>query len=262
MSPLGRVYLTGDLASWTAQGLRLLGRRDGQLKVSGVRVEGREVEEAVEASGLVAHCACLVRPEGLVAHVAMEGSMDWLVRAALEAHAAKRLPSQVGRRVVDHRNHGFRMFFHVFRWLSMVFPLLGPSKLEVVPHLFVCHAQLPLAPGGKVDREALASLAPQAEPAPEALQGGLETAVAGAWAHVLRRPLETIGANANFLWLGGDSLAALRVSRRLQEGLQLPEAEQRGEAGLMVPAEAPEDAVCVLSAALGPLAPCELLARR
>ena len=92
---VGEVYLTGDLATWSSQGLRLRGRRDCQVKVSGVRVEAREVEEAVEASGLVAQCTCVVAAEGLVAHVVSK-EMDWVLKSALEAHAAKRLPSQAG----------------------------------------------------------------------------------------------------------------------------------------------------------------------
>ncbi|CAK9084286.1 unnamed protein product [Durusdinium trenchii] len=228
----GRAYRTGDLASWSAEkGFELHGRRDHQVKISGVRIESLEIELAVEASGLVESCTCMVQNDQLVAHCVLSSTMDWVLRAALEAHAAKRLP------------------------------------LQVVPHFFVGHEKLPLAPGGKVDRQALMASDLQEEPELEALGTPLEVAVATAWAKVLQRPAHSIGANSNFQWLGGDSLAALRASRGLAEEVLLPEdsvsesQEQAGEAGLMVSSEAPEGAVCVLRAALGPLAPCELLAR-
>ncbi|CAK9084216.1 unnamed protein product [Durusdinium trenchii] len=195
----GRAYRTGDLASWSAEkGFELHGRRDHQVKISGVRIESLEIELAVEASGLVESCTCMVQNDQLV----LSSTMDWVLRAALEAHAAKRLP------------------------------------LQVVPHFFVGHEKLPLAPGGKVDRQA-------------------------SW-----DSWSPLGANSNFQWLGGDSLAALRASRGLAEAkrstvrrrfdetrgalafsgskrpakghLAIEDKEQAGEAGLMVSSEAPE----------------------
>ncbi|CAJ1453947.1 unnamed protein product, partial [Effrenium voratum] len=233
--PEARAYLTGDLGVWTDQGLELLGRKDHQVKISGVRVELSEVEMALESSGLCSAVACVVVQDQLVAHVALESPADWVLRSALEASAGARLPAQV------------------------------------VPHRFVDHQRLPLAAGGKVDRQALVALGfgVEHEEAPEPLRTPLEAAVAAAWASVLGREVEELGANSNFQWLRGDSLAALRACRALAQEVTLPneqaeldvQQEQQGEAGLLVSAEAPEDALCVLSAALGPLAPCELLLR-
>eukprot|EP00913_Durusdinium_trenchii_P020718 g19458.t1 len=147
----GRAYRTGDLASWSAEkGFELHGRRDHQVKISGVRIESLEIELAVEASGLVESCTCMVQNDQLVAHCVLSSTMDWVLRAALEAHAAKRLP------------------------------------LQVVPHFFVGHEKLPLAPGGKVDRQALMASDLQEEPELEALGTPLEVAVATAWAKGVR----------------------------------------------------------------------------
>ncbi|CAE7029635.1 NRPS7 [Symbiodinium natans] len=234
-----RAYCTGDLGLMGPQGLVLKGRRDHQVKISGVRIELSEVELAVLAAGIASACTVVVAQGVLVAHVALgDHTFDWILRATLEACAAARLPK------------------------------------EVVPHHFQPHVALPLAAGGKVDRQALEALGlPRG---PEAAPGGpattaLEAAVAVAWASALRRPTEELGRGSNFLWLGGDSLAALRACRALREEVRSAalvepqdldvQQEQRGEAGLLVEAEAPPGALCVLSAALGPLAPCELMAR-
>ncbi|CAE8613351.1 unnamed protein product [Polarella glacialis] len=146
---------------------------------------------------------------------------------------------------------------------------------QVVPHRFWAHECLPLAPGGKVDRQALQAASEDASLDEEALGfaapasplvSPLEVAVARAWAAALGRSEDSFGANSNFFWLRGDSLSALRACRALRNEVKLPEDSgeqhaQQGEAGLLVPAEAPEGALCILSAALGALAPCELLAR-
>eukprot|EP00439_Symbiodinium_sp_Y106_P064412 s1760_g10.t1 len=234
-----KAYCTGDLGFMGPQGLVLKGRRDHQVKISGVRIELSEVELAISAAGLSSACAVVVAEGALVAHVAIgDQTLDWILRAALEACAAARLPK------------------------------------EVVPHHFQRHEKLPLAAGGKVDRQALEALGLGSDGAAPggATATALEAAVARAWASALRRPEEQLGRGSNFLWLGGDSLAALRACRSLREEVRSPtdavelrdldvQQEQKGEAGLLVEAEAPPGALCVLSAALGPLAPCELMAR-
>mmetsp|Transcript_14588 Transcript_14588/g.26970 ORF Transcript_14588/g.26970 Transcript_14588/m.26970 type:complete len:1040 (-) Transcript_14588:57-3176(-) len=45
----GHIYRTGDLARWRAGVLEICGRRDRQVKISGVRVEPEEVESALRA---------------------------------------------------------------------------------------------------------------------------------------------------------------------------------------------------------------------
>ncbi|MEU9144413.1 amino acid adenylation domain-containing protein [Streptomyces sp. NPDC048349] len=105
-----RAFRTGDLVTETADGVLVYhGRRDRQLKISGVRVEPGEVEAALAACTGVAAAAVTVAGEGdrsrLVAHVVLaEPPGDQARRAgALRRELADRLPAaMVPARVEFH----------------------------------------------------------------------------------------------------------------------------------------------------------------
>ncbi|MGH8141748.1 MAG: amino acid adenylation domain-containing protein, partial [Steroidobacteraceae bacterium] len=64
----GRLYRTGDLVRWRRDGvLAYVGRRDGQVKVRGYRIEPGEVEAAIVASGHGVSAAVVARQDRLVA---------------------------------------------------------------------------------------------------------------------------------------------------------------------------------------------------
>ncbi|MGZ3458804.1 MAG: amino acid adenylation domain-containing protein, partial [Archangium sp.] len=188
-----RLYRTGDLVRWRADGrMEFLGRRDGQVKVRGYRVEVGEVEAALAAHPAVS--------EGVV--VARE-----------DAPGDKRLVAYAvpkpGQKVEAAALRGF---------LGEVLPEY------MVPSAFVALETLPLTPNGKVDRKAL--------PAPDfreaegegfsAPRTETEERVAGIFAEVLG--LERVGAQGDFFELGGHSLLATQLVSRVREafGVELP----------------------------------------
>src|SRR5262249_44702155 len=124
VSGCGRLYKTGDLGKFTAGGeVDFLGRVDEQIKIRGHRVEPNEIANALDQNPLVAASAVVARAAGgdekkLVAYVVPASNVA-LSRRGLQEPLRARLPEYM------------------------------------IPTLFVCIAQLPLTPHGKIDRAAL-----------------------------------------------------------------------------------------------------------
>ncbi|MEU2659019.1 non-ribosomal peptide synthetase [Streptomyces sp. NPDC007325] len=178
----GTTYRTGDLARRLDDGtLLLVGRRDFQVKISGIRVETGEVESALKDLPQIREAVVMpftdrLGERQLAAHVvASAGSRP--VPAELRAALRRTLP--------DH----------------------------AVPTAYVLLDELPLTANHKIDRAALpdplaAATAPAAD---HGVRRGnrVERAVADAWQDVLGTPVT--GLDDNFFDLGGTSLRMAAV---------------------------------------------------
>ncbi|MDB6110673.1 MAG: adpA, partial [Pedosphaera sp.] len=183
-SPGIRLYRSGDLARYTAQGeLEYLGRMDHQVKIRGFRVELGEIESAMNQHPAIRESVALANdgPGGAKRLVA------YLVPADVAPSIAE-IREYVGQKVPDY----------------------------MVPSVFVLLKALPLTPNGKVDRRAL--------PAPEAGEttsgqpcvpprNPTETALVEIWCQLLDR--KSVGIHENFFHLGGHSLLATQVISRI-----------------------------------------------
>jgi amino acid adenylation domain-containing protein len=192
-----RCYRTGDLGYQDAQGcLFFAGRKDFQVKIRGYLVAPQDVETALGRLAAVRACAVTARrdPQG---------------ETYLAAYV---VPAEPGR-------------FSGPALRREVAALLPPY---MVPAAWVPMARLPLTPNGKLDRQALpepTALAPAPAPASARALTATEQAVARVWGEVLRCP--PVGADVEFLDVGGDSLKAARLLARLEADLEvrLPFAE-------------------------------------
>ncbi len=190
--PGGRLYKTGDLARYLADGtVELLGRRDNQVKIRGFRVEVGEIETALRRLPGVREAVVTARPD-------RRGERR-LVAYVVPATGATATAAEVAA-VKDRLRQSLPVY-------------MVPDAVMAIP-------ALPLTPNGKLDR---AALPPPAErPGPEDFvvpQGPLENLVAGIWLDVLG--VERVGAHDDFFDLGGHSLLATRVVTRLAEALPL-----------------------------------------
>jgi acyl carrier protein len=186
--PGARVYRTGDLGRWKADGtIEFLGRMDFQVKVRGFRIEPAEIEARLAEHPDVRAAVVLAREDTpgekrLVAYYVGDESTGADV---LRAHLAETLPEYM------------------------------------VPPAYVRLDALPLNPNGKLDRKALP--APEgdvfATRGYEAPSTDTEQALAEIWAEVLG--IDRVGRWDHFFELGGHSLLAVRVISRVRHVLDV-----------------------------------------
>ncbi|MDQ3886903.1 MAG: amino acid adenylation domain-containing protein, partial [Actinomycetota bacterium] len=195
--PGSRMYRTGDVVRWTADGnIAFVGRADDQVKIRGFRVEPGEVEAVLARHPKIRETAVIAR-----AVDAAPGD---------NGTALKRLIAYVVS--VDGQtptNSELREF--VGQWL--------PDYM--VPSAFVALDELPLSPNGKLDRRAL--------PDPDgrivtnngyvAPRTDTEQILAEIWADVL--DVEHVGIEDDFFELGGDSLRSVQLTSRAKAAFNI-----------------------------------------
>ncbi|OHX38478.1 hypothetical protein BJL95_09280 [Methylomonas sp. LWB] len=185
----GRLYKTGDLARYRADGMiEFLGRIDHQVKIRGFRIELGEIEARLLTLPGVKEAVVLARED----HPGDKRLVAYIVEAKADC-------LQVG--VLKHE-------------LKQVLPDY------MMPSAFVVLDEMPLSANGKLDRKQL--------PAPdwngqgagqyEAPQSSVEVAFAQIWQGLLG--VERVGRHDNFFALGGDSILSIQmVSRARQAGI-------------------------------------------
>ena len=193
VEPGARAYRTGDLGRWRPDGrLEFAGRTDSQVKVRGYRIELGEVEAALAALPGVGAAVVLALGES-AGDKRLVGYVTGAEPAAVESAAAL---AELRRRLPDY----------------------------MVPSALVVLAEMPRTANDKIDRRALAELAPghQATAGYVAPRSEGEEVMAALWAQVLG--VERVGAEDDFFALGGHSLLATRLVWRIGEalGVELP----------------------------------------
>jgi acyl-coenzyme A synthetase/AMP-(fatty) acid ligase/aryl carrier-like protein len=179
----GRMYRTGDLARWLPNGaLQILGRIDHQVKLRGFRIELGEIEAVLTKKALASAAAVILRED-------VPGSPR-LVAYYVEKAGSNASPEALRA-------------------------LLAEDMPEyMIPSAWVRLDVLPLSPNGKLDRAAL--------PVPDATQTAkqefvapttpTEVALTTIFGEVLN--LERVGATADLLKLGADSIQLFQITAR------------------------------------------------
>ncbi|WP_370879367.1 non-ribosomal peptide synthetase [Catenuloplanes indicus] len=179
----GRLYATGDLGRWRADGtLDFLGRADAQLKVRGFRIEPGEIETLLREHPAVAEAVVTARDGGrLAAYVVTTGE-----RSA--AGLWPQLRSGLAARLPDY----------------------------MIPAALVVLDALPRTASGKADRAALPEPSWRETTATPAVlaRTPVESELSALWREVLNLP--EVGVHDNFFALGGHSLNAARLIARIR----------------------------------------------
>ena len=188
--PTARLYKTGDLAQYLADGnIEFLGRIDHQVKIRGYRIELGEIEFVLSQ------------------HPEVE---EAIVIAREYEPGNQRLVAYIVPKVAPVTNKDLRQFLQV------------QLPEYMIPSAFALLEAFPLLPNGKVDRQAL--------PTPEEINSDrsetfvaprtpVEEIIAGIWTEVL--VVKQVGIHDNFFELGGHSILATQIVSRIRETLQV-----------------------------------------
>jgi hypothetical protein len=189
--PGSRLYCSGDLAYRDATGhLLYVGRADRQIKRNGFRIELEEIERAAMQVEGVSACRALAFKLKEPATSVSTDAIGLALMSRDEASVQERVQAKCR---------------------------------ELLPHYMCADAYLvlpsfPLTVNGKVDDAELKALlvdhsARSQPPAIAAPSPQAEQVMLQAWREVL--DVQSIGLDDNFFAVGGDSISAVRLSRRL-----------------------------------------------
>lgn len=188
-NPNELVYKTGDLGRVLDDGnFEFLGRKDQQVKIRGVRIELREIENALRNHPLVTDVAVIDREDGtttkyLCAYVVLREKVEM---AKLKEFMADALPAYM------------------------------------IPSAFIVMDELPHTISGKIDRKALSAISEARNGGKEsyvAPRTPIEEILAGVWSNVVGA--DQVGVHDNFFEIGGHSLLATQLLSRVNKALSV-----------------------------------------
>jgi len=182
-----RMYRTGDLARWLPQGIiEYVGRKDGQVKYHGHRIELNEIKRALNRHPQIRDSVIVI-------------ARDKAGNDAMVAYYVSR-----------HELDGAEL--HTFLTDSII--------EETIPNVFVHLKKLPLTLSGKLNLRALPTLdevKQRAQHTYVAPRNQIEEQLAEIWKQVFG--VERVGIHDNFFELGGHSLIATQVIGRVRQML-------------------------------------------
>ncbi|MFF7163701.1 amino acid adenylation domain-containing protein [Streptomyces sp. NPDC008086] len=205
-SPGARMYRTGDMARWTAEGLvECLGRVDDQVKIRGYRIEPGEIEAVLLEHELVERAAVVVRED-------TPGVRRLVAYVILCEPTPSSPPSQPSAPPAEDTTEDTAELLR--RAVAAVLPDY------MVPSAFVPVDGFPLTLNGKLDTAALPAPSRTAGPAAQPPRNPVEERLATLFAEVLG--LDAVGVHDSFFTLGGDSIVSMRlVSQARAAGLAI-----------------------------------------
>ena len=189
-----RLYKTGDLVRWLSNGnLEYIGRNDSQVKISGYRIELKEIENILLVYPGITQCAVLLRE--LVTH---DGSCHKYLVAYY-----------VSEKEFDNDS--------IISYLQNILPEY------MVPSVLIYLDKIPINANGKLNYPLLFSYddtnfssnnnyyAPRNE---------LEKQICQIWAEVLGLHIDKLGIKDDFFRLGGNSILSIKLITKLNNFLR------------------------------------------
>lgn len=177
----GKIYKTGDLARWNANGtLQYLGRIDEQLQLRGYRVEPEEISSHLRTHPDIEDVAAVGwQEEQNLSLVAFYTSQESIEVAELREFLRNRLP------------------------------------VYMMPAHFIRIDKLPMTQNGKLDKAALRQTQATFTLPYEGPENEFEHALVQIWSEVLDLQSTELGVNQSFFELGGHSLRAIMALAKI-----------------------------------------------
>ena len=177
--PGERIYLTGDICCWRADGeLEYKGRRDSQVKVRGHRIELEEIESVLNIHPYIRQAAVIQTEDNSMGMLeAFYVSEEPIDRSEIATFLERALPDYM------------------------------------IPALFTKIDQVPMSASGKRDLKALRQLSSKNHDIDNVIKpsSGIESELLKIWNEVLGTQLERVGSYSDFFQLGGNSLTAIKL---------------------------------------------------
>ncbi|KAK9700841.1 hypothetical protein K7432_012009 [Basidiobolus ranarum] len=217
-----RFYRTGDLARFNSDGsVELIGRKDNQIKLNGLRIELDEIEHALCGHSKVTRACVLplitdqsTNRKSLVAFLGFSDIMN-------DNHSLRLLSGSCAEVAVVHMEE-----------LKNQVRKRLPSYM--VPNIWVPLGSIPINTSGKIDRKRLATffeslsledvigLSIGSREQDTTSFTPLEKMLQNIWSEILNISASSINIDDSFYQLGGDSITAIRVSSSIgQHGFTL-----------------------------------------
>ncbi|HLP61102.1 MAG TPA: amino acid adenylation domain-containing protein, partial [Candidatus Deferrimicrobium sp.] len=182
-----RLYKTGDLGSWLADGnIEFFGRKDHQVKIRGFRIELEEIENKLSG-----------HPQ--IKAVVVAANEDKTGNKYLCAYIVARSTVLPG-------------FTELKDYLAASLPAY------MIPDYFIQIEKIPLTSNGKIDRKALPAPGLKAGENDAAPRTAIEKKMAALWAEILQT---SPGIDDNFFHLGGHSLKATILISKIHKELNV-----------------------------------------
>jgi len=214
-----RVYRLGDLARWLPDGrVQFLGRKDGQVKLHGQRIEVGEVEHHVRATlSQDQH-----EPEVAVEMIRNPRELGDSRLVAFISCAAAGVPQDRANASIVEDRIVLDKFKETITTIKE--RLAKQLARHMVPTFFVPVSSMPLSASAKIDRNCLRGLihhmdfaqlsdfAASAQKSIQLPQTTMQKTLRNLWCSVLGVEHDQVGIDDDFFQLGGDSISAMKLS--------------------------------------------------
>ncbi|MGB3465941.1 MAG: amino acid adenylation domain-containing protein, partial [Cyclobacteriaceae bacterium] len=181
-----RMYRTGDLVRWSADGhLEFLGRIDKQVKVRGHRIELGEVENALQKIKGIEAAVVIIR-EGKTKASSDRFLAGYFV-SEIEGHSVEDLIKELSSSLPDY----------------------------MIPAAIMQLDAIPLTINGKTDFKKLPAVSFANEENQVIASTDLEKKLTEIYSETLGIPSSEIGINQNFFKMGGNSILAIHLKKKL-----------------------------------------------